>query len=178
MIRNTSRRVGRTAALVAAIALLSLGVAGPASAGEPEEHCFIQVEESVDLLIVCADTVEEADAAFAVATDSVRVEDPADAGESGARVLYTLATLYTDVSYGGSSYTFTRTTACNGVTLSSVPNLVTLGLNDAVSSFLTYASCEVRLYADINYGGSTYGYTTTQSSLPTFNDVASAARAR
>lgn len=177
MNTNPSRRAGRVAALAASIALLSLGVATPAAADVLEEHCVIQLDADVELT-VCAATLEAADAAFTERTGLVRVEEPADAENLGPLVVYTLATLYVDAGYGGGSYTFTRSTPCNGVTLSSVPNLGSYGLNDAVSSFFTYSTCQVRLYADINYGGTTYGYTTSQSSLPSYNDVASSARAR
>jgi hypothetical protein len=175
MIRTPWRRTG---ALVASVAVLVLGAAAPANAVESDQHCIVLLgDEAHDDAVACAETLEEADEAFTEQTGLSRV----DSGEEsllGSLVVYTLATLYRDASYGGSSFTFTRSTPCNGVTLSSVPNLGSYGLGDAVSSFLTYGSCQVRLYADINYGGSTYGYTTTQSSLPTFNDVASSARAR
>ncbi|HWH97333.1 MAG TPA: peptidase inhibitor family I36 protein [Pseudolysinimonas sp.] len=162
------------AALTASIALLVLGAAVPAHATSPDEHCIVYLDDDV---VVCAETLEDADAAFTESTGLTRVESSEEDG-AGPLTVYSLATLYVDVSYGGSSYTFTRSTPCNGVTLSSVPNLGTYGLNDAVSSFATYSTCQVRLYADISYGGSTYGYATSQSSLPTFNDVASSARAR
>lgn len=174
MIGKSWRGVGRSAAFLASLALLLVGVAAPANAQTKEEHCVILLGEDADT-VICADTVDAADAAFAEQTGLRRVES---ADVVGPLVVYSLATLYTDAGYGGSSYTFTRSTACNGVTLASVPDLATVGVNDAVSSFLTYSSCQVRLYADVSYGGSTYGYTTSQSSLPTFNDVASAARAR
>jgi hypothetical protein len=166
--------IGRTAGLLAALALLVGGVATPATAQERDEYCVILLDDEADT-VICADTREGADAAFTEATGLTRVES---ADVVGARVVYTLATLYTDAGYSGSVYSFTRSTACNGVTLSSVPDLASVGVNDAVSSFQTYSPCQVRLYADPGYGGSTYGYTTSQSSLPTFNDVASSARAR
>ena len=174
MFRESSRPLGRAAALVASLALLVLGAAVPAQADVPEEHCVILLGDDAEQLF-CAATVEKADAAFVEGTGLTRVES---ADEVGPSVVYTLAVLYADASYTGSSYAFVRSTACNGVTLSSVANLAPPGLNDAVSSFLTYSGCTVRLYADISYGGSTYGYTTSQSTLPTFNDVASSARAR
>lgn len=123
----------------------------------------------------CANTLEEVDRVFHEETGLTRVES---ADIVGARVTYTLARLYVNANYGGSSFTFLRSTPCDGVTSAGISDLGSVGLNDAISSFITYSSCQARLYADINYGGSTYGYTTTKASLPTFNDVATAARAR
>jgi hypothetical protein len=176
MIRDHRRALGRTAAFTASLALLVLGAAAPAYADAPEQHCMVLFDDAdVAAQEFCADTFDEVDRVFLAETGLIRVES---ADIVGARVTYTLATLYADASYGGSSYTFLRSSPCDGVTSAGVSNLGAVGLNDVVSSFITYSSCQVRLYADINYGGGTYGYTTTKASLPTFNDVATAARAR
>jgi hypothetical protein len=175
VIRESWRGAGRAAALLASLAVLVVGVATPANAQTRDEHCVILLDDDDAATAVCADTVEAADAVFTERTGLTRVES-ADA--VGPLVVYSLATLYTDAGYGGSSYTFTRSSACNGVTLSSVANLGSIGMNDAVSSFFTYSSCTVRLFVDASYGGSSYGWATSQSSLPSFNDVASSARVR
>jgi hypothetical protein len=180
VIRTTWRPLGRAVALAASLALLVIGVAAPAHARpleeqSGEEHCVVLLDDDAADSVACAGTIEAAVQKFTAET-GYTVSETAD--EVGPLVVYTLARLYADANYGGSSYLFTRSTACNGVTLSSVPDLGVFGLSDAVSSFLTYSTCTVRLYVDVNYGGSTYGYTTTQSSLPTFNDVATSARAR
>jgi hypothetical protein len=175
MIRNHSRSSLRAAALLASTALLVGAAALPAQATEVEEHCIALVDDGT---VVCAETLEAADAEFTEATGYTRVEDAAARGDLELLVVYSLATLYQHAGYSGSSYTFTRSTACNGVTQAGISNLTSVGLNDAVSSFLTYGTCQVRLYADASYAGSTFGYASSQSSLPTFNDVASSARAR
>jgi len=179
VIRTPWRPLGRAVAVAASLAVLVLGVAVPAQARpleEPqnEEHCVVLLGDAADT-VVCAASIAAAVQEFTAQTGySVSESDD----EVGPLVVYSLARLYVDAGYGGSSYLFTRSTACNGVTLSGVPDLSVVGINDAVSSFLTYGTCTVRLYADTGYGGATYGYTTSQSSLPTFNDVATAARAR
>jgi hypothetical protein len=176
------RRTWRAPALALSLAILVLGAAAPANAQVPEEHCVVLLDDESGVTI-CGDTEEDARAAFEDETGLVIVDEPGSEGarnedDLGPLVVYSLAQLYVDSNFGGSSYLFTRSTPCNGVTLSSVSNLGSVGLNDAVSSFLTYSTCEVRLYADINYGGTTYGYSTSQSSLGGYNDVASSARAR
>jgi hypothetical protein len=177
VIREHRRALGRTAAFTASLALLVLGAAAPAHAEAPEQHCMVLLDDIADVAAqeFCADTFEEVDRVLQEETGLIRVES---AEIVGARVTYTLATLYQDASYGGSSYTFLRSSACDGVTAAGIPDLGAVGLNDAVSSFIAYSSCQVRLYADISYGGSAYGYTTTKASLPTFNDVATSARVR
>lgn len=185
MIRRTWRPLGRSAALAASLVLLVLGVAAPAHAETPEEHCVILLGDddgAAAEAVVCADTREAAVEAFTAETGYIVVETgDAAAGSSerlGPLVVYSLAELFADAGYGGTSHLITRSTPCDGATLSGVSNLGTVGLNDAVSSFQTYSTCTVRLYANTSYGGSTYGWATSQSSLPTFNDTASSARVR
>lgn len=177
MIREHRRALGRTAGFTASLALLVLGAAVPAHADAPEQHCMALLDGSDGAAgqVFCADTFEEVDRVFREETGLIRVES---ADVVGARVTYTLATLYANASYGGSSYTFVRSSPCDGVAAAGVSDLGTVGLNDAVSSFIAYSSCQVRLYADVSFGGGTYGYATTTASLPAFNDVATSARAR
>lgn len=175
MIRNPRRSAARATAVLASTALLVLAVAAPAQAAQPEQHCIEFVDDGT---LVCAETLAAADEAFTKATGFVRLEGEAARGGVGPLAIYSLATLFQHSGYSGSSYTITRSTDCNGVTQAGISSLSTVGLNDAVSSFLAYGTCQVRLYGDINYAGSTYGYASSQSSLPSFNDVASSARAR
>lgn len=192
VIRRTWRPLGRSVALASSLVLLVLGVAAPARAETPEEHCVILLgddDAAAAEAVVCADTREAALEAFTAETGYTVVETGSGAAESGSAaaessenlgplVVYSLAELFADAGYGGTSHLITRSTPCDGVTLSGVSNLGTVGLNDAVSSFQTYSTCTVRLYANASYGGSTYGWATSQSSLPTFNDTASSARVR
>lgn len=167
---------------VVAAALTLAGVAAPAAAQPEEQDCVLWIDEDI---LVCVPHGEDLAAAFTDQTGMVRVPSP-DEGDSGgseaegfgASTVYDLVTYYANASYGGANFTITRSTACNGVTLSSVPNLGSYGLNDAVSSFFGWGSCTARLYADTSYGGSTYGYAALASSLGSFDNVASSTRAR
>ena len=170
------------AGMTAALALAVVGVAAPAAAQPADQEaqdCVLWIDEDV---LVCVPHGEDLDAAFTEQTGQVRVPSGTelDAGRDAAApsAVYDLVTYYANTSYSGSNFTITRSTPCNGVTLSSVPNLGTYGLNDAVSSFFGWGSCEARLYADVNYGGSTYGYAPLASSLGAFDNVASSTRAR
>ncbi len=168
-------RVTRTAAFVAAVGFLVAGVGAPAQASETETHCIVFADDGT---IVCADTLEEADAAFTAETGYTRDGDVAARGGVGVLAVYSLATFYQNNLYGGSSVTITRSFDCDGVTQTGFSDLSLYGMNDTISSFITYRSCQARLYANTGYSGGTFGYTTTQASLPFFNDVASSARAR
>ena len=162
--------------LAGAVVLLAGGTA-PATASESDsdQHCIAFVD---DTTLVCAATPEEADAIFTATTGYVRVGDELPDGAARMLLAYSLATLYDAVGYGGSSYTFVRSTDCDGSTISGVSDLSTVGLGNAISSFLTYRTCTVRLWDGTGYSGSAYGYTTSQTSLPSFNNLASSARAR
>lgn len=168
----------RVLAPLACAAALLVGVAAPVAASEDadaEQHCIDFSDEGT---VVCAATPEEADAAFTAATGYVRVGEELPEGSARMMLAYSLATLYEAVGYGGTSYTFVRATDCDGVTAMGISDLSTAGLNNSISSFLTYRSCTVRLWDGTGYTGSAYGYTTSKTSLPTFNNIASSARAR
>lgn|GEM_PF-1911607 len=174
VIRTLSRRRGTAVAVVAAA--LVLAGALPAHAEEPDIHCIALLDDGS---VVCAPTVEEADEAFTEETGLVRVSDgTALRGSVGTLAVYTLATLYPNNGYGGSSYTITRTFACNGSTVSGVPNLATSGMDNIVSSFQTYGGCQVRLYDGTSYTGSTFGWAGSSTSLGSFNDLASSVQVR
>lgn len=168
------------------VAVFVGAVAAPASASasasasafedaDAEQHCIAFVDDGT---VVCAATPELADAAFAAETGYVTVEDELPDGSARMLLVYSLATLYEAVGYGGSSYTFVRSTDCDGSTVSGISDLSTVGLNNSISSFLAYRSCTVRLWDGTGYTGSAYGYTTSKTSLPTFNNIASSARVR
>lgn len=173
------RSLARLAAVVVAATLVLLPAAPAAADPEPQD-CALDVDLDV---LVCVAVGDDLAAAYLDETGRELLPSP-DEGEGSANGLlgplasYSLVTFYVNTSYAGASFTIVRSTPCNGSTLSSIANLGTVGMNDAISSFATYGSCEARLYEDVSYGGSTFGYTTSTSSLPTFNDLASSARAR
>lgn len=178
MIRTT-RSTTRALAFVATLGALVLGVAAPAQAGTGDIHCIVFADDGTG---VCAETLEAADAAFTAATGYTRdVDARGEAVTRGGIVplaVYSLATFYQNTLYGGSSLTITRSTPCNGSTQSGFSDLSAYGMNNSISSFITYGSCQARLYDGTGYTGGTFGYTTTQASLPLFNDLASSVRAR
>lgn len=171
MIRRLLLSLTGAALVVGAVA----ASAAASSETEAEQHCIEFVDDGT---FVCAPTPEEADAAFTAATGYVRVEEEVPDGSARMLLAYSLATLYEAVGYGGTSYTFVRTTDCDGSTTMGISDLSTAALGDAVSSFLAYRSCTVRLWDGTGYTGSAYGYTTSKTSLPTFNNIASSARVR
>lgn len=180
MIRTFLRRGARATAFAAVVGVLVLGAAVPAQAVEDDEetHCIVLDDDGT---FVCAPTLEAADAAFTAATGYVRTESDAFAasrGGVGILAVYSLATFYANNNYSGSSLTITRSYDCNGSTQTGFSDLSSYGMNNVISSFVTYSTCQARLYDGTGYSGSTFGYTTSQPSLILFNDVASSARAR
>lgn len=178
MLRISASEPIRGIAAALAITILTLGGAAPANAAEDPQDCIFYEDDDV---LVCVPSGDDLLAAFTEQTGYTTVPSPDDGeplASRGPLVVYILATLWQNNGYTGTSFTFSRSTPCNGVTLSSIADLGVVGLNDSVSSFQTFGTCTVRLYEDLSYGGATYGYTTSQSSLPTFNDIAGSARAR
>ena len=176
MTRTFLRGGARATALVAAIGFLVVGAAAPAQASEDETHCILLADDGT---VVCAPTLEEADAAFAAETGYVRDEAAVAArGGAGLLVSYSLATFYQNNLYGGSSITITRSYDCNGSTATGFTNLGSVGMNNTISSYITYRSCQAQLWDGTSYTGGSFGYATSQGSLPFFNDLASSARAR
>lgn len=180
MIRTT-RSTTRALAFVATLGALVLGVAAPAQARTGDIHCIVFADDGT---VVCAETLAAADEAFTAETGYTRDGDVGARGEAVTRggivplAVYSLATFYQNTLYGGSSLTITRSTPCNGSTQSGFSDLSAYGMNNSISSFITYGSCQARLYDGTGYTGGTFGYTTTQASLPLFNDLASSVRAR
>jgi hypothetical protein len=92
-----------------------------------------------------------------------------------AMATYSLGTLYTDINYGGSTWTPSTSNGavCYGGTYSysygSVPH------NDFYSSFNGHNGCQIRLYEDQNWNGGYIGYYDCRSNLANagFNDRAS-----
>lgn len=178
MSRFLARLVAATLAALAATLLTAL----PAAADPVEEDCAIDVDLD---LVVCVPVGDDLAAAYFDETGLELLPSPDDESsrssleaEVAPLASYSLVTFYVNASYSGGSYTIVRGTPCDGSTLSGVANLGTVGMNDVISSFLTYGSCTARLYENVSYAGSTFGYTTSTSSLPTFNDIASPVRAR
>lgn len=162
----------RGAAIAVVAVALVLGAAAPVQAEEADTHCIMLVDDGTT---VCAATLEEADADFTAATGSTRVTDEA---ARGAFVVYSLVSLYPNNGYGGSSYTITRSFPCDGSTVAGISDLAAVGMNNVISSFQTYGSCQARLYDGTGYSGSTYGYTTSSTSVGALNDLASSVRVR
>lgn len=175
-MNRITRQAARAGVTFAAVIALG-AVAAPAAADDEEQDCVLWVDEDV---VVCVPHGEDLAAAFTEQTGLVRVPSGTEVEEDGfgPSAVYDLVTYYANASYGGSNFTLVRSTPCNGVTLTSVPNLGSYGLDNAVSSFFGWGSCTARLYADTSYGGSTYGYAALASSLGAFDNVASSTRAR
>jgi hypothetical protein len=172
------RRAGAgLSALIAALALV-VGAAAPAQADAEEQACSYDLDEQ---WYVCVPLGDDLAAAVEAETGYTIVDSDEELGGRGILVTYSLVSLYTDAGYGGSTVLFTRTSGpCNGVSLSGWSNLGSYGMNDNVSSFVTYSSCTARLWSNANMLGTSYGFTTSTSNLAPvgFNDVASSLQAR
>lgn len=86
-----------------------------------------------------------------------------------------LAVVYTDANYGGTSLTLFGTSATNLCPSGSTygfANLGSYGFNDVISS-VSGNNCQVQLYQNINYGGSTLKCNGNCASVGSLNDQAS-----
>lgn len=165
------------AALSAALLVIS---AAPASAAEADQHCWYDLETG---LSGCHDTyakvLDDLSAAGEVAVATSYGSDGALVGTASGGVValasVALGTVYEDLNYGGSSYTFTASSGCDSNAdvdwqLSSMPS----GWNDRVSSFKSFGQCATRIWADTGYSGSSYGFVANSTYVgSTMNDQAS-----
>jgi hypothetical protein len=83
--------------------------------------------------------------------------------------------VFEDANYGGSSYTFTASADCDTNAdvdweLSSMPS----GWNDRVSSFKSFGQCATKIWHDVSFAGTSYGFVVNSTYVgATLNDEAS-----
>ncbi len=134
--------------VTAATLVLLIATATPANADEPVD-CVLNLDTGV---LTCA-----------------------PGGVAAMATTYTLATLYTASGYGGSTLTLQASTPCDtnsdvDHSWSSLPS----AFNDTVSSFAGASNCQVKLFENVSYGGSSVGPATSMSYVgDTMNDKAS-----
>lgn len=159
------------AALVVAVASVAVPVAGasPALADEPVTHCWQDLESGAG---GCFDTYAE------VLTDiALHAAVPRGDTADGITPLSTviIGQVFEDANYGGSSFTFTASGDCDTNVdvdweLSAMPS----GWNDRVSSFKSFGQCATKIWQDVGYGGSSYGFVVNSTYVgATLNDQAS-----
>lgn len=170
-------RSTHAAAAALGAALLMIGAA-PASAADVDRHCWYDLETGLSgchdtYAEVLDDLTAEAGAATSYATDGASAATAS--GGVVALASVALGTVYEDLNYGGSSYTFTASSDCDSNAdvdwqLSSMPS----GWNDRVSSFKSFGQCATRIWADTGYSGSSYGFVANSTYVgSTMNDQAS-----
>jgi len=196
---------GLSLALLAAGGLpANAATPAPEPAPAPQAFCW---HEQVTEREACADTAQQL-ADTVLLTYGVRILGPATEPKAGASFVpsasaiaasgqaagkagkapagvaasYLIGALYTDAGYGGSLKVLATGQTSNpcsspGSYTYGYGNL-TLGWNDAVSSFEGYGHCGFRLFYDANYGGSVYGPYFAKSTLGPFNNQASSYEAQ
>lgn len=186
MAFRTSLSVRRLLASVVSIAALSgplLAGAGVADGATPAGRSC-----SYDLgtkSLVCVNAGEDLNKAV-LERQHVRVVVPSGARgvtvrsaavPDGALTTYVQTQLFDDVDYGGSFFQITNSSGCTGGTWYFGP-LGDVGWSGRVSSFKSFSSCSTKLWQGTDYSGSSYGYTTSATSLGTMNDRANSVTMR
>ncbi len=95
-----------------------------------------------------------------------------------AATSYVLARLYDDINRTGVYYSLTGSAPCD-TSADLDLELANIGStwNDRVSSFQGYYDCQIRVYADASFGGSSYGaYTYTDYVGAAMNDLTTSVR--
>ena len=172
-------------ASVAAVFALSVtawfaGVPAAAAASSSGGNC-VQAAPHVGQLSAPAVCFTRFDDAIAYATGgAVRISGAATRLVSAAELAPAIALgsspisiMYTDTSFGGSSYTWVGTT-CTSTNSYADPSMPS-GWNDQVESVRTYQNCKNDFYQNASYGGTVVNVAanTNQSSLGVLNDAAS-----
>lgn len=164
------------------LAAASAATTSPATASHTKKFCVAraQLAESKPApTMTCYSTF----AASIRAATSGRINLPAsakpgsltphqlNAGLPGPNTTYVLSIDWTDTGFTGSSLTWEQTSKCGSFQASSMPS----GWNDVVESVETFSGCANTLYADVNFGGSTFsiGRDSSASTLGSFNDKTS-----
>jgi hypothetical protein len=97
--------------------------------------------------------------------------DAINAGSLTPTTTYVLAIDYVNTNFSGGSLTWYQSARCGKFQASSMPS----GWNDVVSSVALFNGCANTLFANTNFGGSTYhiGRNGSASGLGSFNDKTS-----
>ncbi len=124
-----------------------------------EEDLGTAVLRSYGLVIVTSDTqVAGVDATLATTT--------------------AIGAIYDNTNYGAPSYlvTVSGSSGCAGGSSYGYTDLSTIGWNNRISSFRSYAGCKTAIFDGTNYGGSSYGYVTNAPSVGSMDNRASSIR--
>lgn len=161
------------AAILAAVSTGAVAHAGPT--GEPAldqtgNYCVMYVPTGAHACVDSADLLPIARAAV-LSDDSAVVPN----------VTVHIATVWDNASYdnGRGSYEFYTSADCTASKTDGNwqnQNLSSIGWSNRISSFQSYGNCQTRLFASINFAGSTYptsGYVANSSNVGTaMNDNA------
>jgi hypothetical protein len=168
-------KVSRIVSAAAAALAVALTTVGPASATGGSTHCWQDVESQAG---ACYNTYAEVltDIARHAALPRAGSVD-ADVSSEGITPLSTviIGQVFEDLNYGGSSFTFTASSDCDTNAdvdweLSAMPS----GWNDRVSSFKSFGQCATRIWQDVGFGGSYYGFVVNSTYVgSTLNDQGS-----
>lgn len=159
-------------ALVATIALLTVTVAGPASADDADDagSCWVDSDRGTTQCFADETAMQ---AAVLDQTGAVLVRlDSASARPAGVLAIYVIADLFTDISYGGSvtSITSSSSTVCAS---GSVSGNLAGASNNTTSSYKSYLGCTTTIYDLTGQSGTSYGPAVNAPGVGAMNDRAS-----
>lgn len=120
-----------------------------------EVHCYSTFQEAMAFATGGAIT-DAPEASVALADDGLTRRIDALATPSGGPI--PIGIIYADFNFGGASFTFSAANGCDG-NLNTVDfentNLIPMGWNDKISSFVSFGNCQTVLFEDINFVGAT-----------------------
>lgn len=195
IIRRTRERATdmRKSLGAVATALLVLGsvalTASAASAGTPDrtQSCWQELDTGRSLCVAAsADLANAVYDAYGIAISTpdgavgsdVKRQATRDARAGVVALASTvIGIFYENSGYDGASYVASVSqNGCYGYS-HGYTNLGSIGWDNRISSFRSYSNCRTAIFANTNYGGSSYGYYTNSSYVGSaMNDQASSIR--
>ena len=137
---------------IAALAFMAPLIPTAAVAADGSRHCVTNVDSG---RTTCGSQDR-----FARTASSVTASAAAE---------YVIARFYDGTGYSGATYTWVQSRPCTATYDAEWQwqDLRTVGWDNKVSSVRTYNSCDVKLYADVNFGGASSTWIDAASNLGT-----------
>lgn len=177
-----------TTALFAVAATMGVAPAANAASVDRTQSCWQELDTGKSLCVdASADLADAVYAAYGItmstpdAAVGIRRGSETTSRSAAAGVVALASTVigifYENASYGGASYVASVSqNGCYGYS-HGYTNLGSIGWDNRISSFRSYSNCRTAIFANTNYGGSSYGYYTNSSYVGSaMNDQASSIR--
>ncbi len=139
-----------------------------------EVTCYATFTEAID--VASSGRIKDAPISAKRALEDRRFNARVDALAETPNTSVVVAVLYKDAGYGGSTFTVTKASGCDGNINTMDHNFANMGLygwDDTMGALHSYSNCRAKVWENINFTGVSTGKAVDYSSLGLLDDAAS-----